>query len=69
MARDGSRMMAELATEAPTLPEDGLWRQELGQAEACRVAGDRKGEQRHYRAAVRAWRAARRSGAGRGLDA
>ena len=69
MARDGSRMMAELAAEAPTRPEDGLWRQELEQAEACRVAGDRKGEQRHYRGAVRAWRVARRPGANRGLDA
>jgi hypothetical protein len=38
---------------------DGPWGAELERAEACRVDGDRSGEQRHYRAAVRAWRTAR----------
>lgn len=59
MARDGSRMLAELHAGEPIGDEDGPWRAELEQAEVCRVAKDRKGEQRHYRAAVRAWRAAR----------
>lgn len=58
MARDGSRMLAELRGRAP-VAEDAPWRAELEQAEACRVARDRRGEQRHYRAAVRAWRAHR----------
>lgn len=52
MARDGSRMMADANAGAA----QGRWRDELQQAEACRVTGDRKGEQQHYRAAVRAWR-------------
>jgi heme A synthase len=55
MARDGARMMAEANTVEP----QGRWRDELELAEACRVSGDRAGEQRHYRAAVRAWRTAR----------
>ena len=55
MARDGSRMMAAAGTDE--LP--AAVAAELEQAEACRVARDRAGEQRHYRAAVRAWRAAR----------
>jgi hypothetical protein len=55
LARDGSRMMAEMhAGQA-----QGTWREELELAEACRVSGDRAGEQRHYRAAVRAWRSSR----------
>jgi hypothetical protein len=37
----------------------GPWADELEQAETCRVAKDRKGEQAHYRAAVRAWRTSR----------
>ncbi|GAB3079087.1 hypothetical protein [Phycicoccus sp. Root101] len=53
LARDGSRMMAQ-ANESGA---QGTWATELEQAEACRVARDRKGEQAHYRAAVRAWRA------------
>lgn len=59
MARDGSRMMGELSAGREPGPEDATWRGELEQAEACRVRRDRKGEQRHYRAAVRAWRVAR----------
>jgi hypothetical protein len=55
LARDGSRMMAQ----ANDSGAEGSWATELEQAEACRVAKDRKGEQAHYRAAVRAWRAAR----------
>jgi hypothetical protein len=55
LARDGSRMMAQ-ARESGA---HGAWAEELGQAENCRVAKDRKGEQAHYRAAVRAWRASR----------
>lgn len=55
LARDGSRMMAQARESGPR----GEWATELEQAEACRVAKDRKGEQAHYRAAVRAWRAAR----------
>lgn len=55
MARDGSRMMVEANAGEP----QGKWREELELAEACRVSGDRAGEQRHYRAAVRAWRATR----------
>jgi hypothetical protein len=55
MARDGSLMMAEAKTGEP----QGAWRDELELAEACRASGDRAGEQRHYRAAVRAWRTAR----------
>ena len=54
LARDGSRMMAEAKDSGAR----GAWAGELEQAEACRVAKDRKGEQTHYRAAVRAWRAA-----------
>jgi hypothetical protein len=53
LARDGSRMMAQAASGGA----EGQWRTELEAAEECRVAGDRAGEQRHYRAAVRAWRA------------
>ena len=64
LARDGSRMMAQ-ARELRCRRRRG--RDELEQAEACRVARDRKGEQAHYRAAVRAWRtvgrATRRHGA------
>ena len=55
MARDGARMMSE----ANTPGAQGTWRDELELAEACRVSGDRKAEQQHYRAAVRAWRATR----------
>ena len=55
MARDGSRMLAEARIAEP----HGKWRAELELAEACRVSGDRQGEQRHYRAAVRAWRETR----------
>jgi heme A synthase len=55
LARDGSRMMAQ-ARESGA---DGVWADELAQAETCRVANDRKGEQAHYRAAVRAWRTSR----------
>jgi hypothetical protein len=55
LARDGSRMMAQ----AKESGGEGAWATELERAEACRVAKDRKGEQAHYRAAVRAWRAAR----------
>ena len=54
-AKDGSAMM----TQAREHGADGDWGAELAQAETSRVAGDRAAEQRHYRAAVRAWRAAR----------
>ena len=57
MDRDGSRMLAELNAGGPVRARDASWRSELEQAEVCRVARDRKGEQQHYRAAVRAWRA------------
>jgi hypothetical protein len=60
LARDGSRMMADLSSGREPGPRDEAWRAELERAEACRVEGDRKGEQRHYRTAVRAWRAASR---------
>jgi hypothetical protein len=56
LARDGSRMLAE-ANAGNATPQVV---QELEQAEQCRVGKDRAGEQRHYRAAVRAWRAQRR---------
>lgn len=59
LARDGSRMMAQLRAGASGGPEDAAWHTQLEEAERCRVARDRKGEQRHYRAAVRAWRRAR----------
>lgn len=66
LARDGSRMMADLRAGRPVggedtqwRSEDTAWRAELEHAESCRVAGDRKGEQQHYRAAVRAWRSVR----------
>lgn len=62
MARDGSRMLAE----ANAGVAQGKWREELQQAEACRVSGDRKGEQQHYRAAVRAWRVDRAGATGPG---
>jgi apolipoprotein N-acyltransferase len=55
LARDGSAMMAHAREHGA----DGAWGAELDQAEACRVDGDRAGEQRHYRAAVRAWRGSR----------
>lgn len=55
LARDGSRMMAQ----AKESGAHGAWAHELEQAETCRVAKDRKGEQAHYRAAVRAWRTSR----------
>jgi hypothetical protein len=59
MARDGQRMVAEANSAGHDPPEGGaVWRAELEGAEACRQAGDRAGEQRHYRAAVRAWRSA-----------
>ena len=56
LARDGSRMMAHLNGGAEVRPVDEGWRTELELAESCRLARDRQGEQRHYRAAVRAWR-------------
>jgi len=62
MARDGSRMMAEVNAGEPVPPTVVA---ELEQAEACRVAKDRAAEQRHYRAAVRAWRADRAAATGR----
>ena len=55
LARDGSRMMAEARDGGA----QGEWGHQLEQAEACRVGKDRKGEQDHYRAAVRAWRTSR----------
>ena len=55
LARDGSRMLAE-ANAGNAAPQVVA---ELEQAEECRVGKDRAGEQRHYRAAVRAWRAHR----------
>lgn len=55
MARDGSAMMAYAREHGA----EGPWAAELEQAESCRLAKDRAGEQRHYRAAVRAWRVAR----------
>jgi len=54
LARDGSRMMAQARSSGA----EGDWGDELALAEEARVARDRQGEQRHYRAAVRAWRAA-----------
>jgi hypothetical protein len=55
LARDGSTMMAQARDHGAA----GEWGAELERAEASRVAGDRASEQRHYRAAVRAWRASR----------
>jgi hypothetical protein len=55
LARDGSAMMAQAREHGA----EGAWAAELEQAEVHRVAGDRAAEQRHYRAAVRAWRANR----------
>lgn len=55
LGRDGSAMMAHAREHGA----DGQWGAELEQAEVCRVAQDRAGEQRHYRAAVRAWRVSR----------
>ena len=55
LARDGARMMVQ----AREIGAHGAWADELAQAETCRVAQDRKGEQAHYRAAVRAWRTSR----------
>ena len=60
LARDGSAMMAQARERGA----EGTWGAELEQAEASRVAGDRASEQRHYRAAVRAWRADRSKSAG-----
>ncbi len=64
MARDGQRMVAQANAAHPTGGEsadvEAVWRAELTGAETCRQSGDRVGEQRHYRAAVRAWRSARR---------
>lgn len=56
LARDGARMLSQAHTGdvAPAVVR------ELERAEECRVARDRSGEQRHYRAAVRAWRDSRR---------
>ncbi|GAA4732960.1 hypothetical protein GCM10025782_35380 [Pedococcus ginsenosidimutans] len=62
VARDGARMMAQ----ANASGAHGDWARELERAEECRVARDRKGEQAHYRAAVRAWRASRASQAEQG---
>lgn len=56
LARDGSRMMAQAGESGA----EGEWARELEQAEAARVVKDRKSEQAHYRAAVRAWRATQR---------
>jgi apolipoprotein N-acyltransferase len=55
LARDGSAMMVQAREQGA----EGVWAAELEQAEASRVAGDRAAEQRHYRAAVRAWRTSR----------
>ena len=52
LARDGQRMMAQ----ARATGAHGPWGAELDLAEQSRVAGHRAAEQRHYRAAVRAWR-------------
>lgn len=60
MARDGARMMSDVRSGREPGPRDSSWRGELEQAEVCRLQKDRKGEQQHYRAAVRAWRLARR---------
>jgi heme A synthase len=54
LARDGERMMAQ----ARATGAEGTWGAELDLAEQSRVEGDRAAEQRHYRAAVRAWRSA-----------
>lgn len=55
LARDGAAMM----TQAREHGVEGEWGMALAQAEQCRQAKDRAGEQRHFRAAVRAWRASR----------
>ena len=60
LARDGQAMMREARVTGPV----GDWAAELEQAEEARVAGDRKAEQRHFRAAVRAWRAERHGSTG-----
>jgi O-antigen ligase len=55
MARDGQRMMEQ----AHSTGAEGEWATELERAEQSRLQGRRADEQRHYRAAVRAWRADR----------
>jgi hypothetical protein len=55
LARDGQRMMEQARATGP----EGDWATELELAEEARVAGRRAEEQRHFRAAVRAWRADR----------
>src|SRR4029079_1427621 len=52
LARDGQRMM----DQARATGAEGRWADELDLAERSRQAGNRAAEQRHYRAAVRAWR-------------
>jgi O-antigen ligase len=52
LARDGQRMMAQ----ARATGAHGAWGAELDLAEQSRVEGNRGAEQRHFRAAVRAWR-------------
>jgi hypothetical protein len=58
-ARDGERMMQHLRSGAEPEPRDEPWRAHLVEAEECRVARDRQGEQAAYRRAVRAWRVSR----------
>ena len=60
-ARDGSAMMKELHSGAEPRPADEVWRGHLERAEEHRQRKDRQAEQGEYRAAVRAWRAARPS--------
>lgn len=60
-ARDGSAMMRQLSSGAGPRPGEEVWRGHLELAEEHRLRRDRPAEQREYRAAVRAWRAARPS--------
>jgi O-antigen ligase len=60
-ARDGSAMMKELHSGTAPRSADEMWRGHLELAEQHRQRKDRPAEQREYRAAVRAWRAARSS--------
>ena len=53
------KICLSLLAEARIAEPHGKWRAELELAEACRGSGGRQGEQRHYRAAVRAWRETR----------
>jgi hypothetical protein len=61
-ARDGSAMMRAQTSGGEPPERETVWRTALAHAETHRLDGDRGAEQRAYRAAVRAWREAQRTG-------